>query len=65
MIVSTSRVARHLTAETHDWPAMTSLRLLAALNVEFNYARMVLETGGPAARALYWRPAHALRLATW
>ena len=32
---------------------MTSLRLLAVLNVGFNYARLVQETGRRAARALY------------
>ena len=32
---------------------MTSLRLLAVLNVLFKYARIVQETGRRAARALY------------
>ena len=43
---------------------MTSLRLLAVLNVVFQYARMVQETARRAARALYGRASQPLRLAT-
>ncbi len=33
-----ARISHHLTAEARDRPAITSLRLLAVLNVGFNYA---------------------------
>ena len=55
--VALARVSHHLTAEARDRPAITSLRLLAVLNVLFKY------TSAPS--ALYWRASHALRLATW
>ena len=31
-------ISHHLTAEAHDRPAITSLRLLTVLNVLFKYA---------------------------
>ena len=43
---------------------MTSLRLLAVLNVGFKYALIFQETRHRATRALYWQASHALRLAT-
>ena len=43
----------HLTVEAHDRPVITSLRLLAVLNVLFKYVRIFQETGRRAARALY------------
>ena len=47
-------------AEARNRPAITSLRLLTVLNVLFKYA-----SARWAARALYGRASHALRLATW
>ena len=44
---------------------MIALRLLAVLNVLFNYARIIQEMRRRASRALYRRASHALRLATW
>ena len=46
---SRARISHHLTVEARDKPAITSLRLLAVLNVLFNkYA-----SARRAARALY------------
>ena len=82
------RFSRRLTVEAHHGPAMTSLRLLAGLNVGFKYAsarpkglpqtetrasrrRSTRQAGEPvlqtkqAARALYRRASHALRLVAW
>ena len=36
-----TRISHHLTAEARNRPAITSLRLLAVLNVGFKYARIV------------------------
>ena len=44
---------------------MIALRLLAVLNVLFNYARIIQEMRRRASRALYRRASHVLRLATW
>ena len=60
-----ARISDQLTVEAHDGPAITSVRLLAVLNVGFKYARIVQETSCRAARALYGRASQALRLATW
>ena len=48
-----ARFSHQLTVEARHRPAITSLRLLAVLNVLFEYARIVQETGRRAARALY------------
>ena len=64
-VAKPARIAHELTREADDRPAITSLRLLAVLNVGFKYARIFQETGRGAARALYWRASHALGLATW
>ncbi len=48
-----SGFSHHLTVEALDRPVMTSLCLLAVLNVGFKYARMVQEAGHRAARASY------------
>ena len=44
------RISCQLTVEARDTPAVTSVRLLAVLNVGFKYARIVQETGCRAAR---------------
>ncbi len=49
-----ARTSRHLTVEARNRPAITSLRLLAVLNVGFKYARIVHETARRAARVLGW-----------
>ena len=38
-----ARFSRQLTVEAHERPAITSLRLLTVLNVEFKYARIIQE----------------------
>ena len=48
-----ARFSHHLTVEARDQPAMTTLRLLAVLNVKFKYARIIQEMRRRAARALY------------
>ena len=63
MVLRLARISHHLTVEARHKPAITALRLLAVLNVLFKYARIVQETGRPAAHALYWWASHALRLA--
>ena len=40
-----ARICHHLTAEARHRPAMTSLRLLAVLNVGFNYAALFRKLG--------------------
>ena len=55
-----ARISHQLKAEARDRPAIIVLRLLAVLNVLFKYA-----SARRAARALYRRASHALRLATW
>ena len=55
-----ARFSHHLTVEARNKPAITALRLLAVLNVLFKYA-----SARRAARALYRRASHAVRLATW
>ena len=55
-----ARISHHLTVEARNRPAITSLRLLAVLNVLFKYA-----SARQAAHALYRRASHALRFATW
>ena len=47
-VLSLARFSHHLTAEARDRPAITSLRLLAVLNVLFKYT-----SARRAARALY------------
>ncbi|MDE0163525.1 MAG: hypothetical protein OXL36_00380 [Bryobacterales bacterium] len=47
-------ISHHMTAEARDTTAMTSLRLLAVLNVLFKYA-----CARQAARAFFLRPACA------
>ena len=60
--VSTPRacMSHHLTPGARDKTAMTSLRLLAVLDVLSKYT-----CARQAARASSWRPSHALRLAAW
>ena len=40
-----ARISHELPVEARDRPAITSLRLLAALNAGFKYGRIVQETG--------------------
>ncbi len=48
-----ARISHHLTVEARNRPAITSLLLLAVLNVGFKYARIIQEMRRRAARALY------------
>ena len=48
-----ARIAHHLTVEARHRPAITALRLLAVLNVLFEYARIIQEMRRRASRALY------------
>ena len=48
-----ARISHHPTAEARNRPAITALRLLAVLNVLFEYARIVQEERHRASRALY------------
>ena len=59
-----ARFSHHLTAEARNRPAITSLRLLAVLNVPSKYARIIQEMRRRAARALHGGASHVLRLAT-
>jgi len=54
-----ARISHRLTGQAHDRPVITSLRLLAVLNVLSEYA-----SARQAARASYWQASHALCLAT-
>ena len=58
--MSLACLSHHPTVEARDTTAMTSLRLLAVLDVLFKYA-----CARQAARASSWWPSHALCLATW
>ena len=60
-----ARISHQPPVEARNKPAITSLRLLAVLNVLLQYARIIQETVRRAARTLYSRASHALRLATW
>ena len=46
-----ARIARRMTVETRNKPAMIALHWLTVLNVLFTYARIMQEMGCRAARA--------------
>ena len=48
-----TRFSHHLTVEARNKLAITSLRLLAVLNVGFKYARISQKMSRRASRALY------------
>ena len=56
-----NRFSHHLTAEARNRPAITSLRLLAVLNVPSKYARIIQEMRRRAARLSRTSPRHVLR----
>ncbi len=57
-----TRFSHHLTAEARNRPAITSLCLLAVLNVLFKYARIIQEMRRRAARAAGPSPSADARL---
>ena len=50
---SLARFSCHLTVEARNRPAITTLRLLAVLNVGFKYARIIQEMRHRATRVFY------------